>query len=130
MQQSSRLLLLDCLLPQHAAATPLIMSSTAVLGFIKDITARNLKAVQDRLKQAPGAQTANQRFVDPKQEGLTYALLHKAVEVCSCEAASVLMAAAADVNAADSKGRTPLHWVAASSDGKAVAVAGGHVICC
>lgn len=100
------------------------MSSTPVLSFIKDIAAKNIKAVQDRLKATP-AQSPNQSFADPKEQGLSYKLLHKAVEVGSVEIVSALLAAGADVNSADSRGRTPLHWVACSTDAAAVSTAGG-----
>jgi hypothetical protein len=50
------------------------MSSTVVLGFIKDITAKNIKAVNDRLKKK---EKPDQRYVDPKQQGCSYTLLHK-----------------------------------------------------
>jgi hypothetical protein len=99
------------------------MSSTAVLGFIKDIAAKNVAAVQDRLKSTP-TQGPNQRFTDPKEQGLTYTLLHKAVEVCSPEIVSALLAAGASVNAADSRGRTSLHWLASSSHEGALSLAG------
>jgi ankyrin repeat protein len=97
------------------------MSSTPVLSFIKDITAKNIKAVQDRLK---ATQSPNQSFADPKEQGLSYRLLHKAVEVGSLEIVSALLAAGADVNAPDTRGRTPLHWLASSTDAGAVNTAG------
>jgi ankyrin repeat protein len=99
------------------------MSSTPVLSFIKDITAKNTKAVQERLKSTP-AQSSNQSFADPKEQGLSYSLLHKAVEVGSLEIISALLAAGADVNAPDTRGRTPLHWLASSTDAGAVNTAG------
>lgn len=104
------------------------MSSTAVLGFIKDITAKNVAAVQDRLKSTP-AQGPNQMFTDPKEQGLAYTLLHKAVDVCSLEIASALLAAGANVNAADSRGRTPLHWLASSSHESSLSLAGTPGCC-
>lgn len=99
------------------------MSSTSVLKVIKDITARNAKAVREGLSQ----HGANQRYCDPKEQGLTYTLLHKAVEVGCAEVVSVLLAAGADVNAADSRGRAPLHWLAdCSSSSEHMGVAGGE----
>lgn len=101
------------------------MSSTAVLGFIKDIVSNNLKSVQDRLKATP-SQGPNQRFTDPKQQGLSYPLLHKAVEVKSREIVCALIEAGADVNATDSTGRTALCWLASSNspDESTLATAG------
>jgi hypothetical protein len=84
------------------------MSSTAVLGFIKDINNKNLKAVNDRLKK----EKPNQRYSDPKAEGLVYTLLHAAVATGSQEITAALLKAGADVNARDSKGKTPLAWLA------------------
>jgi hypothetical protein len=84
------------------------MSSTAVLGFIKDINSKNLKAVNDRLKK----EKPNQRYSDPKAEGLVYTLLHAAVATGSHEITAALLKAGADVNAKDSKGKTPLAWLA------------------
>jgi ankyrin repeat protein len=98
------------------------MSSTPVLAFIKDISSRNVKAVADRLTKEK--QSPNQTFSDPKEQGLSYSLLHKAVEVGSSGIVAALLAADADVNAADSRGRTPLHWVAACNTDAAVATAG------
>lgn len=97
------------------------MSSTPVLAFIKDITSRNVKAVADRLNKE--RKSPNQHFSDPKEQGLSYSLLHKAVEVGSSGIVGALLAAGADVNAADSTGRTPLHWVAACNTDAAAAVA-------
>lgn len=96
------------------------MSSTPVLAFIKDIIARNVKAVADRLTKE--RQSPNQHFSDPKEQGLSYSLLHKAVGVGSSGIVGALLAAGADVNAADSRGRTPLHWVAAACNTDAAAV--------
>jgi ankyrin repeat protein len=84
------------------------MSSTAVLGFINDINSKNLKAVNDRLKK----EKPNQRYSDPKAEGLVYTLLHAAVATGSHEMTAALLKAGADVNAKDSKGKTPLTWLA------------------
>lgn len=52
------------------------MSSTAVIGFVKDIKARNIKAVRERLGKARG-ESPNQRFIDPAAAGRVYTLLHK-----------------------------------------------------
>lgn len=85
------------------------MSATTVLSFVKDIAAGDLAAVRARLD---AKQPANQRYTDPKAQDLTYTLLHKAVGAGHAEIAGVLLAAGADANAADSRGRTPLHWAA------------------
>lgn len=82
------------------------MSSTPVLGFIKDINANNVKAVADRLKK----EKPNQKYTDPSQQGLVYTLLHKAVAVGSPEIVNLLLKAGAEVNARDSKSKTPLFW--------------------
>lgn len=100
------------------------MSSTAVLGFIKDIAAGNLKAVQDRLCSKAQPINPNASFADPREQGLSYRLLHKAVEVGNRAIAAALLAAGADVYAADSRGRTPLHWCCAGSGADALSIAG------
>lgn len=84
------------------------MSSTAVLGFIKDITAKKVKAVEDRLKK----EKPNQKYIDPSQQNLVYSLLHKAVSVGIPEIVLLLLKAGADVNSKDSRGKSPLHWLA------------------
>lgn len=99
------------------------MSSTAVLGFIKYIISNNLKAVQDRLKATPAQISPNATFADPKEQGLTYRLIHKAVEVGNQAIVEALLSAGADCNAPDSRGRTPLHWCATSGSG-ALSIAG------
>eukprot|EP00775_Hariotina_reticulata_P012339 gene12339-12472_t len=96
------------------------MSSTVVLGFIKDITAKNIKAVSDRLKKK---EKPDQRYVDPKQQGYSYTLLHKAVQVGSPEIVTALLKAGADVNSRDSKGRTCLHWLSSLNTAAHVQVA-------
>uniref|UniRef100_A0A383VC11 Uncharacterized protein n=1 Tax=Tetradesmus obliquus TaxID=3088 RepID=A0A383VC11_TETOB len=88
------------------------MSSTAVLGFIKDINNKNIKAVNDRLKK----DKPNQRYSDPKAEGLVYTLLHAAAATGSQEITAALLKAGADVNAKDSKGKTPLAWLASHTN--------------
>lgn len=88
------------------------MSSSSVLRFIKDISAKNLAAVQQRLKAGERAQ---QSYCDPARQSSTYSLLHRAVLVGSCEIAAVLLSKGADCNARDSCGRTPLHWLAAAA---------------
>jgi hypothetical protein len=52
------------------------MSSTAVSGFGRDIKARNVKAVRERLGNVRG-ESPNQRFIDPAAAGRVYTLLHK-----------------------------------------------------
>ncbi|WIA15048.1 hypothetical protein OEZ85_001748 [Tetradesmus obliquus] len=68
------------------------MSSTAVLGFIKDINNKNIKAVNDRLKK----EKPDQRYSDPKAEGLVYTLLHAAAATGSQEITAALLKAGAD----------------------------------
>ncbi|WIA35240.1 hypothetical protein OEZ86_003701 [Tetradesmus obliquus] len=68
------------------------MSSTAVLGFIKDINNKNIKAVNDRLKK----EKPNQCYSDPKAEGLVYTLLHAAAATGSQEITAALLKAGAD----------------------------------
>ncbi|KXZ46400.1 hypothetical protein GPECTOR_44g75 [Gonium pectorale] len=75
--------------------------------FAADIEAKKLKAVQDRLKKG---EKASQK-VTPKP-GAHHTLLHAAVRTGEPAIIEALLNAAADVNAVDHEGSTPLHWAA------------------
>lgn len=88
------------------------MSSTSVLRFIKDINAKNVAFVQQRLK---GGEKAQQSYCDPARQNTTYSLLHRSVLVGSSEIVAALLRQGADCNGSDSSRRTPLHWLAAAA---------------
>lgn len=87
--------------------------------FIKDINAKKLKGVQDRLKK----EKPNCKFTDAKTKAF-YTPLHAAVKANSLAIVDALLAAGADVAAVDNTSATPLHWAAKLADGDAVAITG------
>ncbi|GLC38176.1 hypothetical protein PLESTB_001091400 [Pleodorina starrii] len=83
-----------------------------VADFVKEIEAKKLKAVQDRLKK----EKASQKYIpDAKKPGLFHSLLHVAVKVGDPAIVEALLAAAADVTAVDHEDSTALHWAVRSS---------------
>ncbi|KAG2444244.1 hypothetical protein HXX76_001001 [Chlamydomonas incerta] len=88
--------------------------------FIKEIQARKLKSVQDRLKK----EKASQKYTpDPKKPGEYHSLLHAAAASGDVPILDALLAAAADVTAVDQDDNTPLHWACRSDAGAKAAEA-------
>ncbi|KAG2430363.1 hypothetical protein HYH02_013725 [Chlamydomonas schloesseri] len=88
--------------------------------FIKEIQAKKLKAVQDRLRK----EKASQKYTpDPKKPGVFHSLLHVAAETGDVPILDALLAAAADVSAVDQNDNTPLHWACRSDAGAKAAEA-------
>ncbi|GFR51207.1 hypothetical protein Agub_g13556, partial [Astrephomene gubernaculifera] len=84
-----------------------------LVDLVKEIQAKKLKAVQERLKR----EKASQKYVpDAKKPGIFHSLLHVAVKAGDPAIVEALLAAAADVNAVDNEDSTALHW-AARGDG-------------
>lgn len=95
------------------------MSATAVLAFVRDIEAGNIKAISERLlkrRESPNVRCLDVRTVS----GATCTLLHRAVLAGTPEIVALLLKAGADANSRDSnRQRTPLHWLAAAVGSKA-----------
>ncbi|GIL76631.1 hypothetical protein Vretimale_8833 [Volvox reticuliferus] len=84
-----------------------------VADFVKDIEAKKLKAVQERLKK----EKASQKYIpDAKKPGVFHYLLHHAVKVGDPSIVEALLGAAADVGAVDHEESTALHWAVRSAD--------------
>lgn len=82
--------------------------------FVKEIQARKLKPVQDRLKK----EKASQKYTpDPKKPGEYHSLLHVAAATGDVPILDALLAAAADVTAVDQDNNTALHWACRSDAG-------------
>lgn len=93
--------------------------------FIKDIEAKKLKAIQERLKK----EKASQKYTpDAKKPGVFYTILHAAVKVGDPAILEAFLSAAADVTAVDHEESTPLHWAVRHCD-SSPKVAGMFVAC-
>ncbi|EFJ43608.1 hypothetical protein VOLCADRAFT_121415 [Volvox carteri f. nagariensis] len=78
-----------------------------IADFVKEIDAKKLKAVQERLKK----EKASQKYTpDAKKPGVFHYLLHHAVKGGDPAIVEALLAAAADVSALDHEDSTALHW--------------------
>lgn len=102
--------------PAKAAAAKGPPATGSAEGFARDIESRKLPAVQARLAKKEKAT----QFVEAGHA----TLLHVAVRAGDPAIVAALLAAGADVAAADSEGATPLHWAARSASAEAGAVAG------
>ena len=82
-----------------------------VADFVKDIEAKKVKAVQERLKK----EKPNQKWTpDSKNAAVFSTLLHVAVATGDALIVEALLAAGADVGAVDQDDCTPLHWASRS----------------